>query len=797
MNASNKQTARLARWYRSVAHGLFYLLTFAIPLLALPWTLDALEANKQTLLILGSALAMIAWLGAMVVERQARLRTHAWWWVLLAFVIGVIISAGFSFAPFTSWVGQAGQEYTSVLSLIAFGSLLFIGAHTLSQTVTQQRVLSALFIGSAIVALLALAQLGSWSAIELIGTSYAMGTYLAIMTIVAASVWLVQDASSKRPIVPRGWLGGVIRFAMLVTMIGSTIVLLAMDFWLFWVMLLVGTALLFGFAMLRVNEFPRVGRFVVPMALFVMALLFLFLPSVIPNTFPSELTTSYTYSWDITKQTLAGESWAFGSGPGTYVMDHAKYHSAEINETLVWDEPFDRAPSHLMTMLATFGVIPTLLYLLLILWLAGMSLMQLMKRSQPHDEWKITFVTFGGWTLSVIAQVFYPSNMTLSFLFWLLTAVLVSQVLLKERTFVFARSSRAALLTTFGFVVTNIILLTMLFVSGARYTAEIAFAKAVRSSEQGATIDEVIENLNAAAKFNRWSDVYQRNLAQAYLSKTAELVSDPEVYPGDIEVAVTQSLESAKAAVDLSTSNVFNWSLLGDVYREVAPLISGADLYAIESAQQAIVLAPNNPKYYVALARAYIVRADQLAILATSEDEEYAAQADAERTLALEAAIASLDQALVLKDDYVTAYYYLALSYERAGNVSEAIDRMVVLRDANPYDVGVAFQLGLLYLRQGKVDEAKTELERAVTLAPNYANAYWYLAAVYEELGDTEAAIEALVEILNSNPDHETVLGQIERLQSGLAAEEEVPEPLEGVEDIEDLEEAESEDSDE
>lgn len=781
MNVPTKQTARLARWYRSVAHGLFYFLTFAIPLLALPWTLDALEANKQTLLILGSALAMIAWLGAMVVERTASIRAHAWWLVLLLFFIGVIVSAGFSFAPFTSWVGQAGQEYTSVLSLIAFGSLLFIGAHALPSTMTQRRVFSALFVSSAIVALLALSQLASWSTLELVGTPYAMGTYLTIITTLAASVWLVQDPSSQRSILPQGWFGGLIRLAMLITMIGSTIVLLALDFWLFWVMLLIGTALLFGFALLRANEFPQVGRFVVPMALFVIALVFLFLPRVIPHTFSSELTTSYTYSWDVTTQTLAGESWAFGSGPGTYAMDYAKYHSTQINETLVWDKSFDRSASHLMTMLATFGAVPTLLYLILIIWLAGVSLMRLMKRSQPHDEWKITFVTFGGWTLSVIAQVFYPSNMTLSFLFWLLSAVLVSQVVVEERTFGFARSSKAALLTTFGFVVTNILLLTMLFVSGARYTAEIAFARAVRASEQGAQIDEVIDGLQSAAQFNRWSDVYQRNLAQAYLVKTAQLVADPEVQPSDVQGVVAKSIAFAQAAVDLSPSNVVNWSLLSDVYREVTPLVSGADLYAIDAAKQTTLLSPSNPKYFVALARAYLAHAGQLAILATSKDEAYGAQAESERTAALEAAIAALDQALVLKDDYATAYYYLALAYERSGDISAAIDRMVVLRDANPYDVGVAFQLGLLYLRQGKVDEAKTEFERAVTLAPNYANASWYLAAVYEELGDVEAAIGALSQILVSNPDNETVLGQIERLQAGLDAVQDVPEPLEGV----------------
>ncbi|MBT4856587.1 tetratricopeptide repeat protein [Candidatus Uhrbacteria bacterium] len=784
MNSQTKQTVRLAQWYRSAARGLFYLLTFAIPLLALPWTLDALEINKQTLLILGSSLAMIAWLGAMVVERKAEVRSHIWWWLLIAFVVGVVVSAVFSIAPFTSWVGHAGQEYTSVISLISFCALMAIGAHTLPETVTQRRVWSALFLSSAIVTVLSFVQFFSWSAIEVVGTPYAMGAYLSIMTVLSASVWLVDDRTAKRRILPDGFVGGAVRLSMLITIIGSTIILLALDYWLFWAMLLIGTGLLFSFALLRIKEFPQVGRFVIPMALFVIALLFLFLPSVVPNGFASELSISHQYSWDITKQTLQNESWAFGSGPGTFVMDYAQYHSPEINETLVWDQQFDRSSSHILTMTSTLGVIPVALYLLMVLWLAAMALMRLMVQNQSDDEWKMTFVTFGGWTLSVFAQFFYVSNMTLSFVFWLLTAILVSQVILKEKTFTFSKSSRTALLTTFGFVITNVLLLTMLFVSGARYGAEVAFGKAVSLSEQGATTDEVIVQLDNAVRLNRWSDVYQRNLAQAYLAKTVEVVSDNEAHPSEIQSAVERSLTAAQTAVDISESNVLNWTLLGDIYREIAPLISGSDVLAIGAYQKSIELAPNNPKYYVALSRAYVVHADQLSVLTTSDDEEYAAVAETSRREALVESIENLEYALTLKDDYAIAYYYLALAYERSGNVSEAINRMVVLRDANPYDVGVSFQLGLLYLRQGKIDAAQVELERTVALSPSYANAHWYLAAVYEELGDQESAIDALLAILESNPGHETVLAQIARLEAGIAAAEEVPVPLEGVEEV-------------
>ena len=788
MNNATKQTARLARWYRSCAHGLFYFLIFTLPLIALPWTTDALEINKQTVLLLTSALAMIAWLSAMVVERQVRLRVHPWWWLIVGFLLAVIVSASLSSAPFVSWIGQSGQEYTSALTLVGLCVMMVIGAHTLSDTRVQRRVWSALFLSSALISICTLGPLISWQAPELIGTPYATGLYLTIMTILSASIWLVYEKAQQPSLLPSGWFGYVVQACMLITMVASTIVLLALDFWLFWVLIIVGTVILFVFALLRADAFSQTGRFVVPMALFVIAVLFLFIPTMVPNPYASELTISYGFAWDITKQTLAHESLLFGSGPGTFANDYALYHSTEINDSAVWDERFDRGPSHIMTMLTSFGLLPTLLYLLGIIWLAGISLMRLMRRSQPHDEWKMTFTTFSAWSMATAGQLFYASNVTLSFLFWLLTAILVSQVFLKEVSFPFARSSRVALTTTFGFVIANVLLLTMLFIASARYASDVSYAKASSLSQQGEEVDSLIAYVDHATQLNRWSDVYQRSLAQLFLTKTAHLVADDQTHPSQIQASIEASIASARRAVELDKSNAVNWALLGDIYREVAPLVSGADELSIAAYEQAMALAPANPKYAVAAARAYVVRADQLAILATSEDQAYANQAKQDRLAALASAIERLEHAVVLKDDYATAYYYLALAYERSGNVSEAIDRMMDLRDANPYDTGVALQLGLLYLRQGKVEEAKGEFERAVALSPTYANARWYLAAIYKQLGDTESALEQLRVILQTNPEHEVVLAEIERLESSLTVVEEIPEPLENIEVVEESE---------
>jgi tetratricopeptide (TPR) repeat protein len=53
------------------------------------------------------------------------------------------------------------------------------------------------------------------------------------------------------------------------------------------------------------------------------------------------------------------------------------------------------------------------------------------------------------------------------------------------------------------------------------------------------------------------------------------------------------------------------------------------------------------------------------------------------------------------------------------------------------------FNLGLLYLENGRDDDAETQLLRAVELRPDYAKAHFHLARVYRRQGDPRAAKHA------------------------------------------------------
>jgi Tfp pilus assembly protein PilF len=228
----------------------------------------------------------------------------------------------------------------------------------------------------------------------------------------------------------------------------------------------------------------------------------------------------------------------------------------------------------------------------------------------------------------------------------------------------------------------------------------------------------------------------------------------------------------------LSSNNVVNWTRRAQIYHEVINLVGGAEDVAAASYLKAVELEPNNPFILASLARLYLSIADRAHSFKTSEQVDLAKQAAASETSSLASAEDYLRQAITLKNDYATAHYYLAAVYERQGRLKEAAGRLEALRDQIQNNLGLGFQLSMMYLRLEDYPSAKAELERLLKLAPNYSNARWYLATIYEVEGNLAAAIAEVEKVAVLNPDNQAVAFRLENLRAGLLAAQ-MPEPVE------------------
>ena len=786
----------LARVLSRVHEGLLLGLVFLLPLFFLPWTLDVLEVNKQTLLLIVTSLAVLCFVGRVLHEREVTL-VSGWQNVLPLLVLAVtFLSALFSIGGATSWLGGSSVEYQSVFTITALTALFYLLTHTIRKETLERRLFAVLLLSGSLVLLLSCfnlfgASLFPWTflqgpAFNTVGTVNALGVFAVVISVLGQALWLVSGRKDREVFLD-GWKGSVEKGLIVFLTISTLLLLLALDFWALWVLVLVGSGMLFLFGLLRASEFPETNRFILPMAFVIVAVFFLFLPRPFRLSLPVEVTPSISTSWNIVEDTWSEHSMLLGSGSGTYAFDYARFRSADVNQTVFWNTRFDRGHSYALTVLATLGILGGMALLLMVLGLLAGSLRVLLKE-RDHVIWKLHFVLLSAWTTLGVSAFLYSWNLTLQFLFFVLSALLASQSL-RGRTVKLRNSPRVNLTFSFLFVLFSIGMLTLLFVSVERQMAESAFAKAVRLDRSRVSIDEVIVHLDRAVTLNQFNDTYQRNLSQALLYRANELVmgrSNGMLSEDDTKRLASlssASINSAKRATDLSPYNVLNWRVRADVYRELMSLVSGADQFAKLSYERAILLEPNHPEGPTGLARVHLAGAIVASQLAGSEDATTRKEALQKKNGELASAEEQLNRAIELKPDYAPAHFYLALVYEEQGKLNEAFAKLDAIRKYNPADVGVAFQLGQLAMRLERYDRAKSEFESAIKLQPDFLNAHWFLASVYEIEGDLDSAIAEIQFIQKTEPEHPLVVARLKRLLEG-KVKASLPEPLEEGEEV-------------
>jgi hypothetical protein len=242
---------------QSVARGLLYIQIFFLPLFFLPFTLDRLDLNKQTLLLVLTFAAALAWFAGMLFERRFVFR-RGWVNVLpVLLLIAVGISAWHSSAPFLSWVGGSSQEYTSFLTLSGLVVLFYLVTNVLHDH--PPRLLPLLLMTSALaVGILGILSLFGFGQ-NTIGTINATGVYVSVVAIFASSVLVTRKQGA--------WENVLTPLLLIVTFA----YLLVVDYWILWLLFVLGHVLLFTFVFFRPKDFPSNAKLIFPVIFTVIA----------------------------------------------------------------------------------------------------------------------------------------------------------------------------------------------------------------------------------------------------------------------------------------------------------------------------------------------------------------------------------------------------------------------------------------------------------------------------------------------------------------------------------------------
>ena len=724
-------------------------------------------------------------IGKMIAEGDMELK-KSWLNIGLAlFAIFYLASGILSKNLYQALIGSGGVVSEAFFSLITLLIIFFVAVNNIKNRKEITDLVFVLICSGLAVSVFGAFQLAGkfllpWdfaksAGFNTVGSVNSLEIFLASLLILAAVLFTEIETAPWKQI-----FYGVSAFLFLV-------MVLSINFINVWWALLLSAIIIVSLGIINRSQMSQY-RLILPML--VLAFSVLMLLPVRLNIFtwfsiPTEVSPSWSASLDIDKQILK-EKPIFGTGPGSYSYAYGLYHDKVLNQTDFWNVRFNQGVSKIASQPVILGIAGWLAWAFSVFGFAGYGLFILVKRR--GRGWPLAMATFSTWFLLAFLQFFYGTNLTLEFIFWIMLALSflslktlavkgsedneVAIAKIPAMAVTFDRTSPFASLLSFLFVVVLVMTISALYLGGSYYYADILYQKGVNLVNAKNDLTNGAVKISNAVMLNPYNDLYLRTLAQAALQKVTEEIAKPQSAQRDANAQnlIATAINIGKRATDLAPLNVDNWLARAAIYRAVIGLINGAEQWAFDAYNETIKLEPQNPFYYLELGRTYVLSSDMLAQAAQKDKDAAAKQKDY-----LAKAEEFLKKSVELKPAYAQALFELALVYDRSGQSNEAIASMVQTRDLYPQDIGVSFQLGLLYYKKADWNSAKSELERAVLIDGNYSNARYFLGLVYDQLGNKAAAIEQFTKVSQLNPDNQEVKTIIANLQAGKPAIAQVP----------------------
>jgi len=739
-----------------------YILAGLMPVFFLPITSDVLDFNKQTVLVLLVFVSLFSWMVKILVSGKfsANLnKTHIAISILILFFTASTIFSQDRYGSFWGWPRITAE---SLLTLVSLSLLYVVVANIFSKKEILVSIIT-LCVSSLVAILFSILQLFGVFIIPLnfaktgsFNTFGSVGNLGLILALLIPILTMLEITISEK------WL----RIVFAIGIVMSAIGVLAINYLLVWWIVLISSALLIAFGMFKRNLFD-LRWLAIPIFFFVLALFFIIVnPSISAPQRPVEVYLNQSASADVAIKSIKDNP-ILGSGPGTFAYNFLKYKKQDFNQNPLWNYRFDSGASKMITILSTVGFLGFLAFLFLIGIVGFYGIMFITKeitgdklKSSEKSDYSFKLITAGIFVAILAQSIAYflmNSGITLDFIYFLLIGCFIGLISTKK-DYNLSPSSFLTLGVTLVFTLVFIFGFGLIILQGQRYLAEFKFNSGL-SAYAKSQPDKGLKDLESSIRHNPKADIYFTNLAQAYLGKVADLLSKKELLDTEkeqLQLYVNNAINAVKIATDLNPKNIYNWSIGGAVYQNFIGIVPDAETWAIKNYEEAIKLDPNNPYY-----------ATQKGIILLSKAYNTDKDNESEKKKDLELAKEQFDKAIKLKSDYSSARFQLAMVYSAQGKTDQV---MPALQEAKKYaqnDVGLSFQIGLLYYQSKDYKNAQKELERTVFLNNKYSNALYFLGLTYSALGQNDKAIDSIKKVLELNPNNEEVKKVLSNLQSG------------------------------
>jgi len=510
-----------------------------------------------------------------------------------------------------------------------------------------------------------------------------------------------------------------VKILFIASIIALAILLLVVNFKLAWWVAIAGSALIIIFGTQKRNVFD--GRWLVlPMFFLAIALLFSFFRFQIPGSpeRPTELFLTQSASLDISWRALQ-ESPVIGSGPGTFEHNFSRFKSPNFNNSSLWNLKFDWASSKFLTVLGTVGILGVLSFLALVAififygikYLLGKSYQKNDSDEDDEDDnfyWVLGMGIFVSFLAATLSFFLYKSNISIDFTYFILMACFVALLYPIKKEVILKPSSLVTLGVTFGFTLIFIFGFGILILEGQRYISATSYLSSIKALQDGRGPDS-IRKLETAIRISPKEDLYWREISQVYLGAVNQTRSRQDLSAEEInrqvQAYINGAVNAAKAATEVNPKNVNNWSVRGNIYQNLIGIVGGTKDWSVSAYEEALKLEPINP-FFPTQAGISIMR------------EARATEDEAVRATLIGEAKDKFNKSIELKSDYAAAHFQLALAYQTEGDQTQMAASLEKTKAIAPFDVGLAFQLGVVYYQLDNLDKARSEFERAVLFNP-------------------------------------------------------------------------------
>lgn len=611
---------------------------------SLPFSSDIYDTLKVTILRIGSALALLAWIYD-ILKYGGKVRTTPIYWIFGAFLLWATASTIFSISPVTAFFGKY-RRYEGLWSYGIYAILFFLVVQYATIEPRVKMLAKTLTFSSAIIALYGLGQsvgiepiMKGVNAFEA-GRSYStygnpdlLAGFLAFGVFVSFGLALGERRKGWRIVY---WFILLMNSAVSITAYSRSI----------WVAIVAGMGFMILFA-LRQSMRPEASDYVFMggtlLATAVYAIRSLTRNDAVTNI-ANRVTSIFQFKsgsaltrfeiWDAAIKAIKDRP-ILGFGPDSFRLVFRRYAPVAYAQDAGYLSVADNVHNYILQLAASVGIIGMLLFYGMGTWVAiatfKLGFTPCEKDASISTQGRL--ILGGIWVSCFAYMVHLSFGLSLpgaTFLFFVFMGCLVAP---------FAREKEVApvSLAPTALIVGSVAFAALSVFSVSLYIADYDFLRGMTSQQANDPL-AAIGHFKRAIKLNPYNDRYRTELFNASAVAATDAISaakNKQISESEAQTYLTDAIKAGKTAIKFMPWEYDNYSLMTVFYVQVADLTGNAAYYqkAISLAEPQIKKTPTGLalRYGYAAALAGVGRLDEAieqAKICTTQDTNFAQAKD-------------------------------------------------------------------------------------------------------------------------------------------------------------------------